>query len=165
MSNITLVFYAYTSVASLSTCLLPSLKLVQLLYKFISFSFINLLKWLVAGESFISVHSISGIVMCVCMFSSAVSFAWDKSGLFMYHLQPQLAWAISLFFWFDFCSFWNFCVLNQTARALLKQKLWVGIFPPFEETGTEQLPSFFLQCCRGATKCYNWQKDVTGRSK
>lgn len=114
---------------------------------------------------FISVHSINGIVVCVCTFSSAVSFAWDRSGLFMYHLQPRLAWAICLFFWFDFCSFWNFYVLNQTARALLKQKLWVRIFPPVEETGAEQLPSLFLQCCREATKCCNWQKDVPGRSK
>lgn len=126
-----------------------------------SFSFINLLKWLMAGKSlFQSTPS----VMCVCMFSSAGSFAWDKSGLFMYHLQPQLAWAICLFFWFDFCSFWNFYVLYQTARALLKQKLWVRIFSPAEETGTEQL-SLFLQCCREATKGYNWQKDITGNSK
>lgn len=83
---------------------------------------------------FISVHSMNGIVMCVCMFSSAVSSACDRSGLFMYHLQPRLAWTICLFFWFDFCSFWNFYVLNQTARALLKQKLWVRIFSPVEET-------------------------------
>lgn len=70
MSNITLVFFAYTSVASLSACLLPSLKLVQLLlYEFITVSLSKPPEMARGRRIFVSVHSINSIVMRVCAHS------------------------------------------------------------------------------------------------